>query len=227
MVVGAGLALFAADDRAVVSWDLSCLPEWHIHLFPGAGPQRISRCTGASSWSGIHAGLCSSTERPGSINSHATAPTTISDPEMKNGKTGEPVRCQTAAKMIGESPPAKLPNMFIMPDTVPEYSPPTSITTAQAGPIFISRKNAATLSKITASTGLPVAAPGTRKTAVNAIAAAPTPLRDSLKFPVRLPMSSQSHPPTVSPIIPARKGMLLYIPVAINVKCRTSMKYVG
>src|SRR5262249_13964198 len=159
-------------------------------------------------------GLRASTDRVGSINSHATAPTIIREPEIKNGNTGDPVRCHTAAKIIGERPPAKLPNMFIIPDTVPAYSPPTSITTAQAGPMFISRKNAATLSRTTASSGLPVAAPGIRKTAVRTIAAAPTPHRESLRLPVLLPTSSQSHPPAVSPSIPARNGMLLYMPVA-------------
>ena len=42
---------------------------------------------------------------------------------------------------IGDSAPPKLPAMFIMPDTVPEYLPPVSIGTAQDGPMVHSRKN--------------------------------------------------------------------------------------
>lgn len=33
--------------------------------------------------------------------------------------------------------------MFIIPDTVPEYSPPMSMGTAQDGPMIVSRKNIA------------------------------------------------------------------------------------
>jgi hypothetical protein len=43
--------------------------------------------------------------------------------------------------MMGESDAARLPAMFITPDTVPLYSPPTSMGTAQAGLMTSSRKN--------------------------------------------------------------------------------------
>ena len=46
-------------------------------------------------------------------------------------------------KTVGESAPTNWPPMFIMPETVPENSPPTSMGTAQAGPMVISRKNIA------------------------------------------------------------------------------------
>ena len=48
---------------------------------------------------------------------------------------------QNAPNTIGEMAPPKLPAMFIIPDTVPEYLPPVSIGTAHDGPIVNSRKN--------------------------------------------------------------------------------------
>src|SRR5476649_1269505 len=46
-------------------------------------------------------------------------------------------------KTIGDSAPPMFPAMFIIPDTVPECSPPTSMGTAQEGPMVHSRKNMA------------------------------------------------------------------------------------
>ena len=46
--------------------------------------------------------------------------------------------------------PPKLPAMFIMPDTVPEYLPPVSIGTDQDGPMVHSRKNIAAVRQKTA-----------------------------------------------------------------------------
>jgi hypothetical protein len=49
--------------------------------------------------------------------------------------------CTRNPKTIGETEAARLPAIFITPDTVPLYSPPTSMGTAQAGLITNSRKN--------------------------------------------------------------------------------------
>src|SRR5579863_8855269 len=74
----------------------------------------------------------------------------------QNAHTAEPITRSPAATMkgacqlppsarkpntIGDSAPPKLPAMFIIPDTVPEYLPPVSIGTAHDGPMVNSRKN--------------------------------------------------------------------------------------
>jgi hypothetical protein len=49
----------------------------------------------------------------------------------------------TTPKTIGASAPSMFPAMFIIPDTVPECSPPISMETAQEGPMLHSRQNMA------------------------------------------------------------------------------------
>jgi len=61
-----------------------------------------------------------------------------------NGAAHEPNWAKTP-KTKGESAPPMFPAMFIIPDTVPEYLPPTSMGTAQDGPMVHSRKNMATV----------------------------------------------------------------------------------
>src|SRR6202049_5350335 len=58
---------------------------------------------------------------------------------IKNGVIHIPL-CTRTPETIGDMDAAKLPAMFITPDTVPLYSPPTSIGTAHAGLITNSRK---------------------------------------------------------------------------------------
>src|SRR5260370_1922338 len=60
--------------------------------------------------------------------------------ERKTGVSHNP-RCTRTPKTIGDMDAAKLPAMFITPETVPLYSPPTSMGTAHAGLITNSRKN--------------------------------------------------------------------------------------
>ena len=67
-----------------------------------------------------------------------------------NGATQEPTWTRNP-KTIGESAPPKFPAMFIIPDTVPEYLPPTSIGTDQDGPMVHSRKNRAAVRQYTAT----------------------------------------------------------------------------
>ena len=54
---------------------------------------------------------------------------------------------------VGNTNPAKLPVMFIIPETVPAYSWPTSMQTAQHEAIVISPKNDAMEMVSTAVTG--------------------------------------------------------------------------
>ena len=88
----------------------------------------------------------------------AAHPAPIRSGSSQNAQTAAPITSRLAATMNGASQlpyctrnpntkgdnaPPMLPAMFIMPDTVPEYLPPTSIGTAQEGPMVHSRKNSA------------------------------------------------------------------------------------
>src|SRR5579862_9005017 len=75
-----------------------------------------------------------------SQNAHTAAPATSKPAATIKGACQLPP-CASAPNTIGEIAPPKLPAMFIMPDTVPEYLPPVSIGTAQDGPMVNSRKN--------------------------------------------------------------------------------------
>src|ERR1700674_1740476 len=85
--------------------------------------------------------MSSTTDLSGSMrNVHISAPVRRTPAEIKNGVIHIPL-CTRTPKTIGDMDAAKLPAMFITPDTVPLYSPPTSIGTAHAGLITNSRKN--------------------------------------------------------------------------------------
>src|SRR5690348_11221388 len=85
----------------------------------------------------------SSTETSGSSqNAHTAAPKTSRHAATMNGATHEP-SCTRKPKTSGDKAPPMFPAMFITPDTVPEYLPPTCIGTAHDGPIVHSRKNIA------------------------------------------------------------------------------------
>src|SRR5258708_19604866 len=85
----------------------------------------------------------SMTDCSGSIqNAQMAAPTNSRDADTTNGATQDPLATRIP-KTVGDSAPTICPPMFIMPDTVPENSPPMSMGTAHAGPIVISRKNIA------------------------------------------------------------------------------------
>src|SRR3984893_7050330 len=71
-----------------------------------------------------------------------TEPRTSRPAATMNGAAHEPNWAKTP-KTNGESAPPMFPAMFIIPDTVPEYLPPTSMGTAQDGPMVHSRKNMA------------------------------------------------------------------------------------
>src|SRR5690242_15999354 len=75
-----------------------------------------------------------------SQNAQMPAPITISAAATMNGACQLPY-CTSTPNTKGDSAPPILPAMFIMPDTVPEYLPPTSIGTDQDGPMVHSRKN--------------------------------------------------------------------------------------
>src|ERR1700693_1636897 len=85
----------------------------------------------------------SMTDRSGSIQkAQMAAPMNSRPADTPNGATQEPLDTRYP-NTVGESAPTNWPPMFIMPDTVPENSPPMSMGTAQAGPMVISRKNMA------------------------------------------------------------------------------------
>ena len=99
-----------------------------------------------------------------------------------------------------------LPAMFIIPETVPEYFPPTSIGTDHDGPIVHSRKNIATVRQASAKYAFSVSAAGTMKTQVPNMPTIATRRREKFVRPVFLSSQSLAMPPTVSPITPAHSG---------------------
>src|SRR5437879_12751515 len=76
-----------------------------------------------------------------------------------NGATHDP-RATRIPNTVGDSAPPICPTMFIIPETVPEYSPPMSMGTAHDGPMIVSRKNIAPVKQYTAMRGLAVSAAG-------------------------------------------------------------------
>src|SRR5580700_7723622 len=85
----------------------------------------------------------SMTDCSGSIQkAQMAAPMNSRPAETPNGATQDPLDTRYP-NTVGESAPTNCPPMFIIPETVPENSPPISMGTAQAGPMVISRKNIA------------------------------------------------------------------------------------
>src|SRR5664280_1664708 len=87
--------------------------------------------------------LFSTTEVLGSSqNPQTAAPKTSRLAATMNGACQEPNWTRTP-NTSGDKAPPILPAMFILPETVPECSPPISMGTAQDGPIVHSGKNMA------------------------------------------------------------------------------------
>ena len=84
---------------------------------------------------------------------------------------------------VGESAPPIFPAMFIIQETVPEYSPPTSIGTAHDGPIVHSRKKSAAVRQYTAVKGLCAIAAGTINATQPSRPTMATIRRENLVFP--------------------------------------------
>src|SRR5215471_14753154 len=129
--------------------------------FMGQGPFTHSAAAGADTGCS-----CFSThERSGSSqNAHTPAPTISNAAATTNGACQLPYWARTP-NTNGDIAPPKLPAIFIIPDTVPEYLPPVSMGTAQDGPIVHSRKNMAPVRHHTAVYGSSVSAAGTMNTA--------------------------------------------------------------
>src|SRR5258708_37351075 len=162
----------------------------------------------------------SSTETPGSSqNAQIAAPRTRSPAATMNGACQEPNWTSTP-KTIGDKAPPILPAMFIMPETVPGTLPPTSIGTAQDGPIVHSRKNIAPVRQYTAVWASSVNAAGTIKQTQPNRPTIATERRASLVFPVLCSSQSVASPPTVSPMTPANNGREANRPTFRRVKCR-------
>src|ERR1035437_8464078 len=77
------------------------------------------------------------------------APKTSSAAATMKGACQEPYWTRTP-KTIGDNAPPMFPAMFITPDTVPEYWPPTCMGTDQEGPMVNSRQNSAAVRQKTA-----------------------------------------------------------------------------
>src|SRR5258708_36881160 len=104
---------------------------------------------------------------------------------MKNGGDHKPLRPRTP-KIIGDMGAAKLPAMFISPETVPLYSPPTSIGTAHAGLITNSRKNREAVKQRIAVHAEWAIAAGIRQAPEASIAGAASTRRANLSFSASL-----------------------------------------
>src|SRR3984893_18472026 len=132
------------------------------------------------------------TEVSGSMrNVHISAPVRRTAAEMKNGVIHNPL-CTRTPKTMGDMDAAKLPAMFITPDTVPLYSPPTSIGTAHAGLITNSRKNREAVKQRIAVHAEWAIAAGIRQAPEASIAGAATTRRGELVLPL-LPVSGSAR----------------------------------
>src|ERR1700723_3897079 len=120
--------------------------------------------------------------------------------EKKKGRTQNPLSPR-APKKRGDRDPAKLPAIFITPQTVPLYSPPTSIGTAQAGLITSSRKNSDAVKHKIAGHGECAVAAGIKQTPEASMAGAATIRRANLSLPVLRNTLSVRVPTTISPTI--------------------------
>src|SRR5271170_6716959 len=100
------------------------------------------------------------TDTSGSIqNAQMPAPINNRHEATTNGATHDP-RSAKIPKTVGDSAPPICPTIFIIPETVPEYSPPMSMGTAHDGPMTVSRKNIAPVRDHIATWGLFVSAAG-------------------------------------------------------------------
>src|SRR5258708_28482668 len=130
---------------------------------------------------------------------------------MKNGGDHKPLRPRTP-KIIGDMDAAKLPAMFITPETVPLYSPPTSMGTAHAGLITNSRKNREAVKHRIAVHAEWAIAAGIRQAPEASIAGAATTRRHDMTLPVFLYTASGRVSPAMSPTIPASRGSDALVP---------------
>src|SRR5262249_47873765 len=85
-----------------------------------------------------------------SQNAQIAAPAASSNAETMKGAAHHSARTKYP-NTNGDIAPPMLPAMFIIPETVPEYLPPVSMGTAQAGQMLHSRKNAAPVKQATAT----------------------------------------------------------------------------
>src|SRR4029077_2896115 len=116
-------------------------------------------------------------------NVHISAPVRRTPAEIRKGVIHNPL-CTRTPKTIGDMDAAKLPAMFITPDTVPLYSPPTSIGTAHAGLITNSRKNSEAVKERIAVHAEWAMAAGIRQAPEASIAGAATTRRGEVGFGV-------------------------------------------
>src|SRR5258708_3571346 len=139
--------------------------------------------------------MSSTTDLSGSMrNVQINAPVRRTQAEIKNGVIHNPL-CTRTPKTIGDMDGAKLPAMFITPDTVPLYSPPTSIGTAHAGLTTNSRKNREAVKQRIAVHAEWAIAAGIRQAPEASIARSATTRRANLSLP-RFPYQPAA---TVSP----------------------------
>src|SRR5579864_9139181 len=155
---------------------------WWSRDFPGSADEPYSlACHAMLPLAAEH---FSTTDASGSMRSvHTSAPVSSTPAVMKNGVTQDPL-CTRNPKMIGDRDAARLPAMFITPDTVPLYSPPTSMGTAQAGLITSSKKNSDAVKHRIAVQAECVRAAGIRQIPEASIAGAATMRRANLSLPV-------------------------------------------
>src|ERR1700736_6415019 len=113
---------------------------------------------------------------------------------------------------------ARLPAMFITPDTVPLYPPPTSIGTAHAGLITNSKKNSEAVKHRIAVHAEWAIAAGIRQAPEVSIAGAATTRRGELRPPLFLYTDAVRVPPTMSPIMPAKRGSDANVPTVFSDK---------
>src|SRR5271169_6687268 len=149
----------------------------------------------------------SMTDCSGSIQkAQIVAPMNSSPADTPNGATQDPLDTRYP-NTVGESAPTNWPPMFIMPDTVPENSPPMSMGTAHAGPMVISRKNIAIVRKMSALKGLADKAANIVDVPHPSMAVMATERRENLRLFVFRNNLSVSQPPKASPTTPAASGM--------------------
>src|SRR5258707_192667 len=150
--------------------------------------------------------MSSTTDLSGSMrNVQINAPVRRTQAEIKNGVIHNPL-CTRTPKTIGDMDAAKLPAMFITPDTVPLYSPPTSIGTAHAGLTTNSRKNREAVKQRIAVHAEWAIAAGIRQAPEASIAGAATTRRGDFSFPVFLFTAAVRGSPSVSSSLSATRG---------------------
>src|SRR5882672_8343174 len=141
--------MFCTHHELSHFWDMpSILSSWQLQECAGndSRPYRFPETAGVGSTAMAGPFVpspLSMTDCSGSIqNAQMAAPTKSSPADTTKGATQDPFDTRIP-KTVGDSAPTICPPIFIMPDTVPENSPPMSMGTAHAGPIVISRKNIA------------------------------------------------------------------------------------